>query len=863
MQLSACYIVGTEAEDLAHSIASLADAYDELIVVQTADSPAVREVIRHYRARTAMSPWQEDFSIPRNAALGLVRGDWVLFLDADESFRSSVGLRMAIEDAVRRAPAAEGFLLPRINTEPESGSEIARDMSLRLFRHLDDIVYQGSVHENACHSDGSLLRLAEAGDALTLIHTGYSRAAARCKKDRNLRLMRRAIERDGPIPAYDGPMAQSYFGEEKYREAARYARRALESDIREVVPDSGIYHVWIESLRQLGAPLNEQLAAAQRAVQELPAFPELWGELGMILCGLGRLPEADRAFQRALALYADPRNVSHRSGYMTTAIADQLKEKKDVVERILKGDGTMKQPLRIFAGYIVPEENEDLRHSIRSVQAAVDHILVCHTAEKQVGALERTVGAEVFFRPWDGDFAAARNAVLQRAAGRCDWLIFLDADESFTEASQAHLRAVIERADVRAEGLLIPLVNIDADHGGKTQDKMLAMRVIRMAPGIHYVGRIHESLRHADGTTLVAERIHEKDLQILHTGYSDKRRAAKGQRNLAMLEQEMRETKHPELLYHYFADTYFAMDRLEEAEHYARLDVGLGRQPRTFASKSYRILLQILGKQPERRAEYGSIVRYAVRDFPELPEFRAEYATVLAQEKRWKEAADEMEQALSLLGKPQEGTEISLFPPELLETAKKELARWREKIRPASPEHCLAALAQAEGRLIMALLAMGDPDYRADQTKEELPERTRRILDAQHGIGALSGQDADGYLSVLEVVLLADCPALWARYAEMAAALPREVRLPAAAHFEARGAVREARRLYDSLLVEGGQDAGVTLHRGICAYRLGDRAAARRDFDRLGQDGVQLDEKERHILESYRIWCRSKGEERS
>lgn len=858
MKLSACYIVRDEAEELARSIASLGHAYDELIVVQTIEDAAVHAVAARYGARTHLVPWQDNFSLPRNEALRLAQGDWILFLDADESFRESGDVRARIEEVISRHPAAEGILLPRSNIESATGEEVTRDLSLRLFRHAADIVYHGRVHENACHDDGRLLRLAEAGASLTLLHTGYARAAGARKGDRNLVLMQREIAERGEIPRYDAPMAESYFGKRMYREAADYARRALVSDVRAVVPDSSIHHVLIESLRQIGAPLGEQLAAAEQAVADLPEFPELWGELGMVLCGLGRLQEAEAAFQRALALYAQPRNISHRSGYMTPAIAALLRRKLAEIAQVMEGGQKMAQAVRIFAGYIAKQEDADLRRSLASLRASVDGIVVCHTTQAAAGEAERAAGAEVFYSPWQEDFAAARNEVLARVRGRCDWLVFLDADESLSEETRGNLRRVIAQADATAEALLIPLANIDEDDGGKMLDQMLVLRAFRMRPDIQYVGKIHEELRHSDGRPLLAQRVGEEELLILHTGYSAHRRREKARRNLELLQREMAETRHPERLYHYFADIYFAMDQAEEAERYARLDIAQGRQPRTDAAKSYRMLLQIVGKQPERRAEYATLVRDAVRDYPELPEFHAELANVRAEAGAWDDAIREMETALSLLGKPQEGREISLFPPELAETARRQLASWKRRRSLPSAEERLAALAQAEGRLIMALLFLDDTCYAESRAREELPHGVRLVLDAQHGEAADVAAAADDYLSVLEVVLLCRERSLWARYADLARHLPRPLRLRAAARFEGRGAMREAAALYETLREEPGKPADVWLHHGICAYRLGERETARRNLAAI--DAAQCGERERCLLAAYRAWCGEGGE---
>ena len=75
MRISACYIVKDEAEELRRSLASVRAAVDEIIVVSTAGSSAVRDVCTAFSAEVHDFAWVNDFSLARNKALQYVTGN--------------------------------------------------------------------------------------------------------------------------------------------------------------------------------------------------------------------------------------------------------------------------------------------------------------------------------------------------------------------------------------------------------------------------------------------------------------------------------------------------------------------------------------------------------------------------------------------------------------------------------------------------------------------------------------------------------------------------------------------------------------------------------------------------------------------
>ena len=92
----------------------------------------------------------------------------------------------------------------------------------------------------------------------------------------------------------------------------------------------------------------------------------------------------------------------------------------------------------------------------------------------------------------------------------------------------------------------------------------------------------------------------------------------------------MAESEHPETLYMAIAEAYDGLGDEAMALKYAYLDIENGRQASTYASRSYRILLRRLAARPAAFEERREAARRATKDFPELPEFHAEYAECLA-----------------------------------------------------------------------------------------------------------------------------------------------------------------------------------------------------------------------------------------
>lgn len=694
MKISACYIVKNETNELRRSLASVESAADEIIVVSTHGDTTVAQLAAEYNAALYEHVWQDDFALARNYALGQASGDVVIFLDADEYFLHPAEVRAAIEETVKREAEFDIIMIGLYSfLTRDSFADAFYERSPRILRM--PMRYEGMIHEQPIRPDQAKRVLVYADERLDAGHTGYLKERGEEKIRRNIAMLERDADLHGRTAVHAYYLTDCYFGLQDYARVLALSKEVLASDYRFVGEESRIYHQMIESMRALHYPDEKMLALADEARSRFPQLPDFHAQRGMILCGLARYREAAESFTEALQLFDQGFSRMSESSFFNPSVASMAAERLALIyehlgdvtaaehwqnkaECYAKGgtvlEGAMGNP-KITACYIVRDDAVHLKKSIESLRSQVDELIVLDTGSQDdtVHAAE-AYGAAVYRWAWQDDFAAARNAALAHVTG--DWIVFIDADEYFSLETRDHLRAVIEEADhTGGEVLLIPWHNIDETTGETLLDSY-APRIFRRREGRHYVGRIHEELRNADDTVPSIRMIAASLLSLVHTGYSALLTREKGERNLRILLEEVKQDNMPDRCWRYLAETYDNLGDEYMAEHYALLDIGMGRRSVVYASRSYRILLRIYGMQPLLREKYLAVAEQAAREFPELPEMHAEYAEALAAFHRYAEAIEAAATALRI--QPSEsGTEQSVFTAEMHEALCRRMEIWR------------------------------------------------------------------------------------------------------------------------------------------------------------------------------------------
>ncbi len=411
--------------------------------------------------------------------------------------------------------------------------------------------------------------------------------------------------------------------------------------------------------------------AVLRALQERPFHPEAY----LLLAEIARAVGAGEVAQRCLAYCRQmaPGYKAARKFSVPSSSGKRCPEWMELPEPLR--DPQNPPGPRLTVCLITRDEEQFLDQCLGSVRELAHQIVVVDTGSK-----DRTVeiagahGAEVHFFEWCDDFSAARNAALEHARG--DWILMLDADEELTEEGRLRLPEALRQREVLAWRL--PLVDV----GREAEGVSYVPRLFRNAPGLFYVGRVHEQVFSSLEVRRAEWGLENRPGAVLlrHHGYRPDvvRDRNKIERNLRLLEQAVAEWPgEPHLLMHLGLELARSGRDTEALERYREAFGALSRKPaaevvpelremlltqlasRLFAARRYDEVIQVLSS-PLARGHGGLTASL-------------HFSLGLAYLERGqsREAADQMRQCLAKRDRP-------AMAPILPE------------IRTAAPQHCLA-----------------------------------------------------------------------------------------------------------------------------------------------------------------------------
>ncbi|WP_339250986.1 glycosyltransferase [Paenibacillus sp. FSL P2-0136] len=199
------------------------------------------------------------------------------------------------------------------------------------------------------------------------------------------------------------------------------------------------------------------------------------------------------------------------------------------------------QPL-ISLCMIVKNEADNLARCLRSARGAADEIIIVDTGSTDATrSIARSFGARIIDYPWNGDFAAARNAGLALAQGT--WILVLDADEELDPGSRDELLVCAKHTEYEAF-----FVRIHNHQGMERASQTLTvnpiLRMFKNRPNYRFSGIIHEQIAASIVQETPAAAMHMSTVIVHHYGYADGvvERKDKISRNLGLLKQQLEES---------------------------------------------------------------------------------------------------------------------------------------------------------------------------------------------------------------------------------------------------------------------------------------------------------------------------------
>ncbi|MHC1728117.1 MAG: glycosyltransferase [Syntrophobacteraceae bacterium] len=225
--ISLCMIVKDEEENLPGCLESVRGLVDEIVLVDTGSQDGTVAIAEAFGAKVFHMPWPDDFSEARNKSIEYARGDWIIYLDADERIDSN-----GVIDCIRKTASVPAVDAWSVNIRNRKCDTVAVDITcnIRLFRNMPPVRFENEVHERV---EPALARIgARISTAPFFIdHLGYmvKPDAMKEKLRRNLLLSQRHLERE-PDDSYCLYYAgATHLLLQEIDESREYFQRALDS----------------------------------------------------------------------------------------------------------------------------------------------------------------------------------------------------------------------------------------------------------------------------------------------------------------------------------------------------------------------------------------------------------------------------------------------------------------------------------------------------------------------------------------------------------------------------------------------------------------------------------------------------------
>lgn len=323
MLLTIGMIVKNESLNLTKCLDSLKpirDALDsELVIVDTGSADDTVEIASRYTSDIRHFEWIKDFAAARNASLEGARGEWFMFIDADEYFGDCSDLIDFFKSGEYKKYNSATYI-QRNYFSVDDSTRFSDLNAARMTKILPETRFEQPIHEllNTFNIPFKTL------DTIAH-HYGYAHSETNdmdLKARRNIELLLKELEKNKEKPMTYLQLADSHMGID-FDAFEGYCRKGLEA--AEKINDSSKYTAFCKLAgAYYSMSMNEKLSSVtdeyfsmrekERDVAFLLATDiEFYAYKGYALLRLDRQPECSEAFKTFLRLYREYKKGMHRT----------------------------------------------------------------------------------------------------------------------------------------------------------------------------------------------------------------------------------------------------------------------------------------------------------------------------------------------------------------------------------------------------------------------------------------------------------------------------------------------------------------------------------------------------------------------
>lgn len=314
MKFSACMIAKNEEKTIATCINSYKDIVKEIIVVDTGSTDKTIEIAESLGAKVYHYTWNNNFAEAKNFAIDQAKGDWIIFLDADEYFANDTAKN--IIPIIKRLHVSFDTIACKMkNIDYANGKMLDEVTHIRIFKRDKNIRYVNRIHEmliNKTRNKSLKAFLVEEKD-LVIYHTGYSLTNRGEKSERNLKLLLLELDKGPEKPAIYQYISDCYFGIEDWVQAIKYAQMFIDSGAKFVGYNVKPHQNIIDSMLHLKYDADEILKEINIGLKKFPRNPSFRFYLANMLYDLKKYDEAYAEYKMTLKLQEEYNDIEINS----------------------------------------------------------------------------------------------------------------------------------------------------------------------------------------------------------------------------------------------------------------------------------------------------------------------------------------------------------------------------------------------------------------------------------------------------------------------------------------------------------------------------------------------------------------------
>lgn len=164
--VSCCMIVKNAEGTLHRCLKSVQPWVDEIIICDTGSGDSTIDIAYQYTDNVRKIEWHDDFGAARNQSIEDAKGDWILWIDADEYLVGGEQLEKYLRDNMYN-----GYVIQQHHQALDA--EFKPDVPVRLFRNQRSVCFYGVIHEHPEEALNAGISPTVVLSDVHIIHDGY------------------------------------------------------------------------------------------------------------------------------------------------------------------------------------------------------------------------------------------------------------------------------------------------------------------------------------------------------------------------------------------------------------------------------------------------------------------------------------------------------------------------------------------------------------------------------------------------------------------------------------------------------------------------------------------------------------------